>query len=299
MAESTLEWHYETRHVEVAPGVRDAVDTSPGSAPAFLCVHGLASNARLYDGVAAHLSEWGYAVASIDQRGHGRSDKPDDGYDFATLTADLVAIMADLVARGGSGWERPVVLGQSFGGNLVLELGFRHPELVRGVVCIDGGTIELADSFPDWDSVREALAPPRLSGMHGDRFESMIRTAHPDWPEAGVQGTLANMEVQEDGTITPHLSFDHHLAILRGLWQHRPSEIFPVLQVPALLIPAESPGMDSSFSTAKRESVSRAIASNSHTRVQWFSPADHDVHAQHPAEVAEVLRQAVSEGFFA
>ncbi len=37
------------------------------------------------------------------------------------------------------GIERPVVAGQSWGGNVVLELAARRPELVRGIVCVDGG----------------------------------------------------------------------------------------------------------------------------------------------------------------
>ncbi len=61
---------------------------SPGPGPApFLLVHGLASNARTWDGVAARLAAEGHPVVAIDQRGHGLSDKPDDGYDYATVTA--------------------------------------------------------------------------------------------------------------------------------------------------------------------------------------------------------------------
>src|SRR5437016_10619089 len=38
---------------------------------------------------------------------------------------------------------RPVV-----GGNVVLELAWRQPETARGVACVDGGIIELAEWFP-------------------------------------------------------------------------------------------------------------------------------------------------------
>ena len=50
----------------------------------FLLVHGLSSNARTWDGVAAELSAAGHPVVAIDQRGHGRSEKPpiSAGYDF-------------------------------------------------------------------------------------------------------------------------------------------------------------------------------------------------------------------------
>jgi pimeloyl-ACP methyl ester carboxylesterase len=107
-------------------------------------VHGLASNARTWDGVAARLAALGHPVAAVDQRGHGRSDKPDTGYDFATVSADLAAVVA------GLGWDRPLVAGQSWGGNVVLELAVRHPSVAGGIACVDGGTLEVARRFPSW-----------------------------------------------------------------------------------------------------------------------------------------------------
>ena len=63
------------------------------SRPAIVLVHGLASNALLWQGVAVELSSRGHHVVAIDQRGHGRSDKPSGGYDMATVTADLAALL--------------------------------------------------------------------------------------------------------------------------------------------------------------------------------------------------------------
>ena len=44
--------------------------------PKFVLIHGLASNARMWDGVGAALAERGYASIAVDLRGHGRSPKP-------------------------------------------------------------------------------------------------------------------------------------------------------------------------------------------------------------------------------
>ena len=99
----------------------------------FLLVHGLASNARLWDGVARHLTELGHTVVAVDQRGHGSSSKPDTGFDMATVADDLALLIGSL------GFNRPVVAGQSWGANVVIELAHRSPESVRGVVAVDGG----------------------------------------------------------------------------------------------------------------------------------------------------------------
>jgi alpha-beta hydrolase superfamily lysophospholipase len=47
------------------------------AAPEFLLVHGLSSNARLWDAVAVHLARAGHVSTAIDLRSHGRSDAPE------------------------------------------------------------------------------------------------------------------------------------------------------------------------------------------------------------------------------
>ena len=259
----------------------------------FLLVHGLASNARLWDGVALALARAGHRSIAIDQRGHGRSDKPDTGYDFETLTEDLRCVIEDL------GLDRPVVAGQSWGGNVVLELAARHPDLVRGAIAVDGGTIELSRDFPTWEACAEALAPPPLVGTPLERVEGWIRNAHPDWPETGIAGTLANFQVRADGTIAPWLTRERHMAILRELWTHRPSDRYPAIRVPVLLAPAEGPADSRERIASRRRGVDDALRSLAQARAHWFRPADHDIHAQHPDELATVMIDAVRDGFFA
>ncbi len=263
-----------------------------GGAP-FLLVHGLASNLHLWDGVAEGLAQRGHAVAAVDLRGHGRSDKPDGGYDFATVTDDL----ANLI--GALGFEEPIVAGQSWGANLVLELAWRRPELVRGVVCIDGGWIELSRRFPDWDDCASALTPPATTGRAASEIEAWLRGAHPDWPEAGIAGALACFEHLPDGTVRPWLSLEHHLAILRSLWVHRPSTRYAEVRVPVLLVPADPrpAAGDPTGANDRRRQVEAAAASLPKSRVRWM-PGDHDLHAQHPEQVAALLHQCSDDGFF-
>jgi pimeloyl-ACP methyl ester carboxylesterase len=284
--------------VPVADGVALSAivhEPAPGTARSpvsFLLVHGLASNARLWDGVAAELAAHGFASVAIDQRGHGRSDKPDDGYDFDTLTDDLLALIDGLEL------DRPVVVGQSWGGNVVLELGARHPDRVRGVVAVDGGTIELAADFPTWEDCATALAPPRLLGTPAERMERWIRDAHPDWPESGIRGTLASFELRPDGTIAPWLTRERHMEILRELWSHRPSDRYPALRVPVLFLPAEGPADAQVRVASRRHGVDAAVRTIAQARAHWFRPADHDIHAQQPREVAAVMIDAVRDRFF-
>src|SRR6188472_4719780 len=119
-----------TQRIPVADGVELAVDrwdaASDGPAgAAFLLVHGLASNARMWDGVAENLVAEGHPVATVDLRGHGRSSKPNGPYDMATVADDVAALLAAL------DMDRPIVAGQSWGGNVAVELAARHPNAIR------------------------------------------------------------------------------------------------------------------------------------------------------------------------
>ncbi len=295
---------YRTSQVTGSGGVQLAVDVFElppavaAAAPGFLLVHGLASNARLYDGVAERLAAGGRVCAAVDLRGHGRSGKPESGYDYETLCADLLAVISEVSSLVPSAaFSRPVVVGQSFGANLVLELAARAPGRLSGVACIDGGTIDLQASFESFESVVTALSPPRIEGTPTAELERRFAEFHPDWPEAGIRAALANFEVREDGTVAPWLTLEHHLAILRSMWQSRPSDLYPHLRVPVLFLPADSPAASAEWSRSKKEAIEAALAVLPRAAVHWFSPADHDVHAQHPDLVAAVLEEAAATLF--
>ena len=282
-----------TAWIPVADGVELAADTwwEPAASDGrpFLLVHGLASNARMWDGVALGLLASGHPAISVDLRGHGRSSKPDGPYDLPTVADDL----AGLIARMGI--ARPVVAGQSWGGNVVVELAARHPDAIGGIVCVDGGWLEPSREFPDWDDCLAALAPPRLAGRRLEEIEGYLRSAHRDWPDSGIRGTLANFEVRPDGTVAPWLTYDRHVAVLRGLWEHRPSERWPGLGAPVLLVPVD--GGDTDWTWRKRRDVEMAAAVIPIARVRWFT-GDHDIHAQRPAEVSSVMHEMTTDGFF-
>ena len=235
---STAELRLPVRDGTVLRALHHPAAGATGGIPVLL-VHGLASNCRLWDGPARHLAELGHDVIALDLRGHGLSDKPDHGYSVPEVARDVVDII-EVLSRDNPPWRRPLVIGQSWGGNIVIEIAARHAEAVRGVVAVDGGTIELSRAFPDWEECRRALAPPRLAGMEAERLRAFVRGAHRDWSDEAIEGTMANMEHFDDGTIAPWLSFDRHMMILESLYHHRPSTRYGSITAPALLVPADT-----------------------------------------------------------
>ncbi|MGZ6340297.1 MAG: alpha/beta fold hydrolase [Candidatus Limnocylindrales bacterium] len=272
--------------VPTGAGITLSVLRWDGRGVPFLLVHGLASNARLWEGVAAELAAAGHDVTAVDLRGHGESDRPTVGYDFETVVADLAGLVERL------GLDRPVLVGQSWGADVVLEVAVRQPGLARGIGCLDGAMADLADRFPTWKACWEQLAPPPLDGVPASRIEAYIESAHPDWPAWGTAAVMANFDRRADGTVAPRLTRERHMTILRALWEHRPSALWPLLRIPALVLPADTG--DVGWSAEKRRAVGVAAATNPLLTVRWFSPADHDVHVQQARAVAVALREALA-----
>ena len=183
------EFHSLPSHVDLHVLRWTPPDDVEPSGRSWMLTHGLASNARLWDGVARRLAARGHLVVTVDQRGHGLSSKPDDGYDVSNCADDLALLIDHL------GLDRPAVAGQSWGGNVVLELGHRHPDLVTSIACVDGGFIDLSASFPAWEDCAEALAPPKLAGTPLTTLQGWLDESASDWPAEGRAGTLANFEI--------------------------------------------------------------------------------------------------------
>ncbi len=254
---------------------------------AFLLVHGLASNARLWDGVADHLASRGYRSVAVDQRSHGQSDKVNGPFDFATLADDLLSV----TDRFFPPETAVVAAGQSLGGNVVLELASRHPSRIAAVACIDGGFITLSRAFPDWETAARELAPPSFDKVLYTELEMRLRKRYSDWPESGILGQLANFQVAPDGTARPHLKRDYHFRLLAEMWKHQPGEIAPSIQQPVLVI---ATAQTAAGRAAKVKSVSRFANLLPRGRVIWLD-AHHDLHAQYPRLTAGWLEELARE----
>ena len=71
--------------------------------------------------VAPHLRD-DYHIIAPDQRGHGQTTQAGGGYDWGTLTEDVVGLMDELAL------PKAAVFGQSWGATVALNVAARAPE---------------------------------------------------------------------------------------------------------------------------------------------------------------------------
>ena len=267
-----------------------------GDGRPVLLLHGLASTCHIWDLVAPRLAEE-FRVVALDQRGHGQSAQVDDGFDFATVSGDAAAFIKHL------GWEQPVVAGHSWGADVALELAVAEPDMTSGLIFVDGGTIE-PSARPGWslEQARQDMAPPIFTGFTAEMMRSRVKEGArfgPNPSETVVEAVLANFRVLEDGTIQSNLRRENHLRIIDALWDHKPSQLYPTLRCPVLMLPARQSTPDAMDRRFRREeSMARAASLMSVSKTVWLEDSIHDVPLQRPELVANTIREHINNGFF-
>jgi 3-oxoadipate enol-lactonase len=99
----------------------------PRDGPPLLMLQGLGADRR---GWLLQLAALGrrYRCLAVDNRGVGRSGKPDGPYDLEVMAADALAVL------DAEGVADAHVMGASMGGVIAQIIGVRHPDRVRSLV---------------------------------------------------------------------------------------------------------------------------------------------------------------------
>ena len=95
----------------------------------LLLILGLGADVSEYTSLIDQLAA-GCQVIAFDNRGAGRTDKPDQPYSIEIMAADALSVLDRL------GVARACVLGISLGGRIALELALRHPDRVERLILV-------------------------------------------------------------------------------------------------------------------------------------------------------------------
>lgn len=121
-----------------------------GTGPSLLALHTAGSDSRQFRHLLADEEVTSrHRVIAFDLPWHGRSLPPDGWWteEYLLTTDRYVAIVEDVCAA--LGLHRPIVLGCSMAGSLVMELARRSPGRWGGVVGLSGG-LHVEGRFQDW-----------------------------------------------------------------------------------------------------------------------------------------------------
>ncbi|MBF6044598.1 alpha/beta fold hydrolase [Streptomyces sp. NRRL B-1677] len=198
-----------------ADGIRIAYQAEGDGTPLVLLA-GQANNHHWWDGIRGDFRA-AHRTVTLDYRGTGGSDKPDEPYSTEGFARDVIAVLDAL------GIERAHVYGTSMGGRVAQQLAVRHPDRVRALVlgCTSPGGPHAVERG---DDVRRSLARPGPAA--GQVLRALMYT--PAWPAAhgGPSDVLGDPDM-------PAYARRRHLAASNG---HDTWDALPGISAPTLVV---------------------------------------------------------------
>ena len=174
-------------HVTRVNGINLAYYVSGRGTP-VLMIQGLGGRAADWATVPARLAPR-FEVITFDNRGTGKSDKPDTEYNLDVMADEAVAVLQ------AAGHAQAHVVGLSMGGMIAQLVALRHPQSVRKLVLLSttpGGSHAvpptpeaMAALIPDMTqppeqivrSAMRAIAAPGFAAAHPDVVQDIVQTA--------------------------------------------------------------------------------------------------------------------------
>jgi non-heme chloroperoxidase len=199
-------WHdpspHKTSFVIVDNNVKlEVLDWGGSGRPVVLLAGYLTAHA--YDDFAPKLSKFCH-VYGITRRGYGSSSRPDSGYTADRSTDDVVQVLDALKL------DSTVLVGHSFGGQDLNNIGAKHPDRVAGLVYLNSaedptlGPADFGVQPPDGQKLPSALrAPPPTDHSSFRAYrESQFRGHGIAFPEAELRQTYST---GTDGSVGRYL----------------------------------------------------------------------------------------------
>ncbi|MEO0981310.1 MAG: alpha/beta hydrolase [Pseudomonadota bacterium] len=173
--------------------------------PLVLC-HGWPEHAYSWRHQIDPLVEAGYHVIVPNQRGYGRSHRPDavEDYDITALTGDLAGLLDHF------GYDDAVFIGHDWGAIVVWNMGLLHPGRVAGIINL---SVPFMERGPvPWVDFWEKMLGPDFYIVHFNRqpgvadavfdanpramLSAMYRSARTPGPDLGPGMAMINMTEQ-------------------------------------------------------------------------------------------------------
>jgi esterase len=99
------------------------------SGPVIIILHGIFGSSDNWLGIAKSLSE-NNQVYLLDQRNHGQSPWSDE-FNYPIMADDLLEFIQDHQI------EKPVIIGHSMGGKVVMQFDLSYPNIAQKIVVVD------------------------------------------------------------------------------------------------------------------------------------------------------------------
>lgn len=206
-------------------GIAVAFDDQGHGDPAIVCVHGWCCDHTHFDAQVQYF-RGSHRVVTLDLRGHGDSDKPVQRYHPDDHAADLAWLIESLEL------DRPILVGHSMGGVVVLRYSDLYPGTYRALIGLDSAWGRLEPTLLSAAaSILKSLQQPNYRDVLRHVFEGLFLDS--DNPVTKDRIITAAVAMRQDVMVSEWEAVDTDT-----------SEALKHISTPALYIAAEFPRAD-------------------------------------------------------
>ncbi|MGD6901025.1 alpha/beta hydrolase [Bacillus infantis] len=232
--------------LQLANGISLNVAYRLSEKPVILFLHFSGGTWQAWHGILPHFSAE-YSVIAPDIRGHGKSEKPENGYHIDEMAEDIILLLNEW------GIDCCHIIGSSMGAEVGLSIAASHPEMVQSLVCEGGlydrwgeyslleGTKEEADiertellaSILNEEERVYSSAEEYLTSMEKEFKEAEIWSRH---AEAFIRST---MEQKVNGHFANRFKKNVLAGFISSCWDIRLEDYYSKISCPVLLLPSQ------------------------------------------------------------
>jgi non-heme chloroperoxidase len=236
----------------------------------IILLHGYTDSWFSFSGVLPALAAT-YHVYALDQRGHGDSDRPAQGYSMADFAADVLAFMDAM------GLPSATVVGHSMGSLIAQQVALAAPTHVARLVLIGAATNARTQDLLAFQQAVDTLRDPVPAEFVRDFQASTIyRPVPDDFLERVVAESLKLPARVWRAAMAGCLAVDYtaHLADI---------------QMPTLILRGDQ---DTVFSQAAQDSLVNGLA---RAVLKVYPETGHAIHWERPEQVVQDLKEFIMQ----
>lgn len=263
----------EPKSIELPTGVTlQYVEHGDPSGVPVLLLHGLSDSWRSFQYVLPHLPASIYAVAP-SMRGHGDSERPEDGYEYSDFATDAAALLDALQI------ESAIIVGHSLGSSVAKRFAIDYPNRTRGVI--------LVGSLNNWP------ANPAIQGFWEEVIKPMEDPVDPAFVREFQESTVAQPidESHMNAFVEESLKVPARVwkAAVRGSVEIDQSGELGKIHAPTLII------WGGQEELAPREDQDAQVEAIPNAELEVYEDVGHGVHWENPERVASDLARFIKE----
>jgi pimeloyl-ACP methyl ester carboxylesterase len=259
--------------------------------PVILAVHGVMDIGLSWASVGTRLQK-DYDIYMLDTRGHGLSDPFNGSEDRNTLLKDVME------ASKALGLNKPILMGHSMGGAIVIRLGAEYPDFAKAIIVVDAGigggprpqnnprtanTVTQPAPTADSLSITMRGTPEALVKQNNYGFDNLVAKAHRDNPR------WSTMDCQYWATAIKR----YHGPYSDEIWQTmsatmRSDSALAKIQVPMIILKADA-------SPEARKVHQQQASVMQKGKLVHIDNSGHNLQRDQPERAAEVIRDFLSK----